>query len=94
MMIVQYIAAYSSTAEKVMEPAREEFATVAQLLALSWVLSHRVAAGDSFIRFSLAYGDTLMMEYRSGGAPTFKVIAHIVDPDDQQLRELPVWNVT
>jgi hypothetical protein len=90
MKIVEYIAAFSGT---VREPAREDFATVARLLSLPWVVAHKIRAKDSFVRFSLAYGNTLMMEYQERGIPSFKVVGHIFDPDPKLLDELPAWQI-
>jgi hypothetical protein len=88
MMIVQYIAAFSDARE----PQRDEFATVEELLSLPWVADHKRLWKDSFVRFSLAYGDTLMMEFKERtGTGSFKVVGHIYDADTAALAELPVW---
>jgi hypothetical protein len=90
MKVVEYVAAFSGVAR---EPAREEFANVAGLLSLPWVVAQKIRAKDSFVRFSLAYGNTLMMEFRERGIPSFKVVGHIFDPDPKLLDELPVWRI-
>ena len=70
MIIVQYIPARGTDTR---ERARAEFATIAQLSAVPWVVEQRRLAKTSFIRYSIAQGDTLMMEYKAAnGTITFK----------------------
>ena len=85
MKIVAYIAAHDETGRA----ARAEFTSIEQLLSLPWVARHQGQRG--FIRFSIAQGDTLMMEYEANGRATFKVIGRISEPDTKVLAELPIW---
>ena len=71
MKIVEYVAAHDETRES----ARVEFTTIEQLLSLPWVAKHRVQRG--FIRFSIANGDTLIMEFHDRGKPSLKVVGRI-----------------
>ena len=85
MKIVEYVAAFYEKRE----PARAEFTSVEQMLALPWVAKHRVHRG--FIRFSIANGDTLIVEFHDRSRPSIKVVGRISELDAGLLSELPVW---
>src|SRR5215510_1735498 len=85
MKIVEYVAAFG----EVREPGRAEFRTIEQLLSLPWVAKHKI--NRDFTRFSIANGNTLVMEFRERDKPSLKVIGRIFEPDQAVLGELGTW---